>query len=61
MGTKNREIGVAGEDLAARMLTESGYQIIERNWRCRFGELDIICRDPASARLGFSGGKTPKT
>lgn len=61
MGTKNREIGVAGEELAARILNDSGYQIIERNWRCRFGELDIICRDPHSARLVFVEVKTRTT
>ncbi len=61
MGTKNREIGAAGEDLAARMLTECGYQIIDRNWRCRFGEVDIICRDPTSTRLVFAEVKTRTT
>ncbi len=61
MGTKNREIGAAGEDLAARMLTECGYQIIDRNWRCRFGEIDIICRDPGSTRLVFAEVKTRTT
>ena len=61
MGTKNREIGAAGEALAARMLKDSGYQIIERNWRCRFGELDIICRDPTSARIVFVELKTRST
>ncbi|MFR2393638.1 MAG: YraN family protein [Varibaculum cambriense] len=61
MGTKNREIGAAGEALAARMLKDSGYQIIERNWRCRFGELDIICRDPTSARIVFVEVKTRTT
>ncbi|MDU5541727.1 YraN family protein [Varibaculum cambriense] len=61
MGTKNREIGAAGEKLAARMLKDSGYQIIERNWRCRFGELDIICRDPHSAGLVFAEVKTRTT
>ena len=61
MGTKNREIGAAGEALTVRMLKDSGYQIIERNWRCRFGELDIICRDPQSTRLVFAEVKTRTT
>lgn len=61
MATKNREIGAAGENLAARMLKECGYQIIDRNWRCRFGEIDIICRDPRSARLVFAEVKTRTT
>lgn len=61
MASKNRVIGAAGEDLAVRMLKECGYQIIDRNWRCRFGELDVICRDPRSARLVFAEVKTRTT
>ena len=38
-------IGRYGEDVAARHLTDSGLTIIERNWRCRQGELDIIAVD----------------
>lgn len=34
--------GAAGEAAAAAYLVESGYTIVERNWRCRFGELDLI-------------------
>ena len=35
-------LGALGEDTAARLLTASGYRIITRNFRCRFGEIDII-------------------
>jgi putative endonuclease len=38
-------IGRYGEDVAARHLTEAGLTILERNWRCRAGELDIIAVD----------------
>ena len=34
--------GRAGEDRAARHLETQGYEIVERNWRCSSGELDII-------------------
>ncbi len=34
--------GEQGEALAARHLIRNGYRIIERNWRCSFGEVDII-------------------
>jgi len=34
--------GKIGEDLAAAQLVSQGYRILERNWRCRTGELDII-------------------
>jgi len=37
-----KEIGAIGERAAAEMLLESGYAVIERNWRCRTGELDIV-------------------
>ena len=39
-------LGRKGEDAAARYLCARGYSILERNWRCRFGEADIIARDP---------------
>lgn len=38
------ELGRRGEDLAARFLEDSGYRIVERNWRCRQGEIDIVAR-----------------
>lgn len=40
-----KELGKAAEDDAERFLSEKGYQIIERNYRSRFGEIDIIARD----------------
>lgn len=43
--SRNRELGRKGEDAAARFLFRRGYDIIERNWKCRFGEADIIARD----------------
>ena len=36
------ETGRKGEEAAARYLTEQGYQIVARNWRCRTGEIDIV-------------------
>lgn len=38
--------GDQGEALAARYLEERGYTILNRQWRCRFGELDLVCRSP---------------
>ena len=40
------ELGRWGEDLAAWHLTGHGYTIIARNWRCRYGELDIVAMHP---------------
>ncbi|MEU0420275.1 YraN family protein, partial [Streptomyces microflavus] len=38
-------LGRYGEDLAARLLTDAGMAVIERNWRCHAGEVDIVARD----------------
>ncbi|MDI6689062.1 MAG: YraN family protein [Actinomycetota bacterium] len=35
-------IGPSGEDLACSHLRKKGYRIIERNFRCKLGEIDII-------------------
>ena len=35
-------LGKEGEDLAARFLTKQGYKILERNYRTRSGEIDLI-------------------
>lgn len=44
MKAKDR-LGRRGEDLAAAYLTGCGFAILDRNWRCRLGELDIVARD----------------
>ncbi|MGE5398428.1 MAG: YraN family protein [Chitinophagales bacterium] len=38
-----KEIGRQGEDLAASFLEARGYRIEQRNYRCRWGEIDLIC------------------
>ena len=40
-----RALGAYGERLAARYLTERGAQVLERNWRCARGEIDLVARD----------------
>lgn len=37
-------LGRAGEDVAVRHLESCGLRILDRNWRCRDGELDIVAR-----------------
>ncbi len=39
------ELGGHGERIAAAYLTDAGLQVLDRNWRCREGELDIVARD----------------
>jgi putative endonuclease len=38
-------VGRYGEDVAVRHLTETGMEVLARNWRCDLGEIDVIARD----------------
>lgn len=38
-----KALGQQGEELAVRYLQKEGYKILERNFRTRYGELDVIC------------------
>ncbi|PTR26476.1 putative endonuclease [Rhodococcus sp. OK519] len=42
---RNLALGAMGEELAASALTAAGLQILDRNWRCRHGELDLVAVD----------------
>lgn len=42
-----RRLGNWGETLAVRKLEETGLIIVERNWRCTVGEIDIVARELA--------------
>ena len=42
MTLKKKELGAKGEEIAVRYLKSRGYRIIERNYRIRLGEIDII-------------------
>jgi putative endonuclease len=54
--TLRQNIGRYGEDRAATYLQDRGYEIIERNWRSRAGEIDLIARE--NDRLVFVEVKT---
>ena len=46
--TPRHHIGPYGEDLAADYLEKKSYKILQRNYRSRRGEIDIICLDESA-------------
>ncbi|MBK5274314.1 MAG: YraN family protein [Desulfuromonadales bacterium] len=59
--SNNQSTGSRGEEIAANFLIARGYRIIERNFRCKGGEVDIIARDPADKSLVFVEVKARRT
>ncbi len=45
--TVKQALGAYGESLAARHLVAQGMVLLERNWRCDAGEIDLVLRDGA--------------
>ena len=45
MSDLRQSLGTSGEQIAATFLHKKGYAIVERNYRCRHGEIDIIAQD----------------
>ncbi|WP_104524983.1 YraN family protein [Blastococcus atacamensis] len=39
------ELGARGEAIAVAYLTDTGLRVLDRNWRCREGELDLVARE----------------
>lgn len=59
-----RTLGAWGEEIATRYLEEHGFTVLARNWRCRWGELDIVCADAQSihaveVKTRRLGGRVP--
>ena len=46
-----QQLGVRGEDLACAELERQGMQVLERNWRCRLGEIDIVAAEAGANGL----------
>ena len=55
---KNIILGRHGEDIAYKYLEQNNYIIIERNFRCKQGEIDIIAKDLSKNELVFIEVKT---
>ena len=56
---RRRALGSAGEDTAAAWYEQHGYEVLERNWRRREGEVDLIVR--AGRTVAFCEVKTRTT
>jgi putative endonuclease len=64
---KRRRLGHFGESAAAAYLLRQGYTILERNWRCAIGELDLITQHgeelvfvEVRARQGYGSYGSPE-
>ncbi len=48
MTQQRRRLGQRGEQLAVERLTSLGYEIVDRNYRCPRGEIDVVARHAGS-------------
>lgn len=55
---KTQELGKSGEEIVATYLKRNGYKILEKNFRCKFGEIDLIAKKKGV--LSFIEVKTRK-
>ncbi|MFK5634778.1 MULTISPECIES: YraN family protein [unclassified Ornithinimicrobium] len=55
-----RSVGDRGEDLACAHLEGLGWAVVDRNWRCRQGEIDVVARD-VGGQLVFCEVKTRRS
>ena len=46
MSFARKKLGEGGEEIALRFLKKRRFKIVAQNYRCKFGEVDIIARDP---------------
>ncbi len=59
MAIDRKELGKGGEEVALRFLKKNGYQILQKNYVCKMGEVDIIAREKDT--LAFIEVKTRTT
>ncbi|MBB1513741.1 YraN family protein [Tessaracoccus sp. MC1627] len=51
METPTQALGRRGEDKAVEYVEARGWRVLERNWRCREGEIDIVAAEPDGKTL----------
>lgn len=56
--SNNRALGAIGEEIAVELLKERGFSILQQNFRCKHGEIDIIAKE--DGRIIFVEVKTRK-
>lgn len=61
MSHDNKDFGLIGEEETCKYLLRRGYQIIERNFRCKGGEIDIVAAEPESRTIVFIEVKTRRS
>jgi putative endonuclease len=45
MAADHLDLGARGEELAGKYLRRAGYRLLARNFRCRFGEIDLVAEE----------------
>ena len=52
-----QQVGRRGEDLACAELERQGLEVVERNWRCPLGEIDIVAVEAADPGTPWSSAR----
>lgn len=58
MAQRRQSLGALGEDIAAQWYVAHGCVVVDRNWRCTEGEIDLVVLDPPRATVVICEVKT---
>jgi putative endonuclease len=53
VGNPQHELGRRAEEATGTWLVARGWRVLERRWRCRLGELDLVALDPSDMLVGL--------